>query len=54
MDQPRSRKCLEKSLDYLHLTQGLIQEAKATGIIFVFNRMRREGKLRNTHQAFVN
>ena len=43
-----------RSVDYLHRAFDVIPEVDATSALCEFSRMRREGQLYNSHEAFVN
>ena len=43
-----------RAVDYLHRAFDAIPEVDATSALCEFSRMRREGQLYNSHEAFVN
>jgi len=43
-----------RAVDYLHRAFDVIPEVDATSALCEFGRMRREGQLYNSHEAFVN
>ena len=43
-----------RAIDYLHRAFHVIPEVDATSALCEFSRMRREGQLYNSHDAFVN
>ena len=43
-----------RAVDYLHRAFDVIPEVDATSASCEFSRMRREGQLHNSHEAFVN
>jgi len=43
-----------RAIDYLHRAFDVISEVDATSALCEFSRMRREGQLYNSHEAFVN
>ena len=43
-----------RAVDYLHRAFDVIPEVDATSALCEFSRMRREGQLHNTYEAFVN
>jgi len=43
-----------RAIDYLHWALDVIPEVDATTTLREFSRIRREGKLNNSHEAFVN
>ena len=43
-----------RAIDYLHRAFDIIPEVEATSALCEFSRMRREGQLYNSHEAFVN
>jgi len=43
-----------RAVDYLHQAFDVIPEVDATSALCEFSRMRREGQLYNSHEAFVN
>ena len=43
-----------RAVDHLHRAFDVIQDVDATSALCEFSRMRREGQLYNSHEAFVN
>jgi len=43
-----------RAVDYLHRAFDVIPEVDATGALREFSRIHREGRVYNSHEAFVN
>ena len=43
-----------RAIDYLHRALYVTPEVDATSALCEFSRMRREGQLYNSHEAFIN